>query len=164
MTDTITPFKKLPMKKLTFIFFLIAAVVHSQNEKYEKIKALKTAYITEKISLTPSEAEKFWPVYNNFEEKFHKLRHKKHSDAYKQLSSGMENLNDLEANRLIEEFINAETERLTLKKEKIEALRKVISPKKIIGLQKAEDDFKRELLNRYRSGKEKSTENKKRKP
>lgn len=152
------------MKKSTFIFFLIAAVVHSQNEKYEKIKALKTAYITEKISLTPSEAEKFWPVYNDFEEKFHQLRHKKHSDAYKQLSSGMENLNDMEANRLIDEFINMETERLTLKKKKIEALRKVISPKKIIGLRKAEDDFKRELLNRYRSGKKKSTENKKRKP
>ena len=152
------------MKKLILIVFLITTVAHSQSDKYEKIKALKTAYITEQLSLTPSEAEKFWPIYNGFEEKFHKLRHKKHNGIYKQLSQEMESMSDSEANKLIDAYLAMETERLDLQKEKIGALQKVISPKKIIRLRKAEDDFKRELLDRYRRGKENKSESGKRKP
>lgn len=144
------------MKKLIFIFLLITAAVHSQEDKYEKIKALKTAYITEQLALTPSEAEKFWPVYNRFDEKFHDLRHTKYDEVYKKLHSGIENLSDEEANKLIDDYLSMETSKLEMKKQKIAALRKVISPKKIIGLRKAEDDFKRELLTRYRHGQGKS--------
>lgn len=140
------------MKKLIFIFLLLTAAVHSQEDKYEKIKALKAAYITEQLALTPSEAEKFWPVYNSFDENFHDLRHKKYDEIHQKLHSGMENLSDEEANKLIDEYLLLETNKLEMKKQKITALRKVISPKKIIGLRKAEDDFKRELLNRYRHG------------
>ncbi|SDX10464.1 hypothetical protein [Aequorivita viscosa] len=140
------------MKNLIFIFLLVSAAVYSQENKYEKIKALKTAYITEQLALTPSEAEKFWPVYNKFDEKFHDLRHKKYDDVYKKLHSGIENLTDEEANKLIDDYLSMESNKLEMRKEKIAALRKVLSPKKIIGLRKAEDDFKRELLTRYRHG------------
>lgn len=143
------------MKKLIFILLLLTAAVHSQENKYEKIKALKTAYITEQLALTPSEAEKFWPVYNKFDEKFHDLRHKKYDDVYEKLHSGIEKMSDAEANQLIDDYLAMETHKLEMKKQKIAALRKVISPKKIMGLRKAEDDFKRELLNRYRHGQSK---------
>ena len=146
------------MKKILFLFLLLGATVHSQENKYEKIKALKTAYITEQLSLTPSEAEKFWPVYNSFDERYHDLRHQKHEDIYKKLNLGIEKLSDEEANKLIDQYIAIETLQLELHKQKITALRKVLTPKKIVGLRKAEDDFKRELLDRYRKGKEKSTE------
>ena len=36
---------------------------------FEKFKAEKIAYITNALSLTPKEAEVFWPVYNEFEGK-----------------------------------------------------------------------------------------------
>lgn len=143
------------MKKIFFLFFLLTASAYSQD-KYEKIKALKRAYITEQLVLSPSEAEKFWPVYNKFDEKLHDLRHKKHYDVYDRLNSGVENLNNDEANKLIDTFLSLEEEQLEVNKQKIKALRKVISPKKIIALRKAEEDFKRELLDRYRHGKNKT--------
>ena len=152
------------MKKLIFIFLLLTTVFYAQENRYEKIKALKTAYITEQLSLTSSEAEKFWPVYNDLEEKFHKLRQRKHDGIYEKLHLGIENLSDEEANKLIDEYLSIETDQLNLQKEKMAALRKVISPKKIIGLRKAEDDFKRELLDRYRHGKEKPSEPRNRRP
>lgn len=152
------------MKNLIFIFFLLTLTTYSQENKYEKIKALKTAYITEQLDLTPSEAEKFWPIYNTFDKKFHKLRHRKREEIYEKLHLGIDKLNDEEANKLIDEFLLLETEQLNLEKEKTASLRQVISPKKIIGLRKAEDDFKRELLDRYRRGKEKGNEQGKRKP
>ncbi len=143
---------------MIFIFLLITAGVYSQENKYEKIKALKRAYITEQLALTSTEAEKFWPVYNNYDEKLHKLRHRKRERIYQQIHLGAENLSDEEANKLIEESLSIETDQLEIQKQMIGALRKVISPKKIIGLRKAEDDFKRELLDRYRHGKDNSTE------
>ena len=60
------------MKKIVlFVLFMSAAFssVHAQQDKHEKIRAFKTAYLTEQLSLTSSEAEKFWPVYNEYENK-----------------------------------------------------------------------------------------------
>lgn len=142
------------MNKILFLFLLLGATVYSQENKYEKIKALKTAYITEQLALTSSEAEKFWPVYNSFDEKYHDLRHQKHEEIYNKLDQGIDQLSDEEANKLIDQYIAIETFQLELHKQKITALRKVLTPKKILGLRKAEDDFKRELLDRYRKGKE----------
>ncbi|WP_094745998.1 hypothetical protein [Aequorivita soesokkakensis] len=140
------------MKKLIFIFLLATITMQAQDGKHEKIKALKTAYITEKLSLTSTEAEKFWPIYNKYEDKFHALRKKEKSEIYKKLRDGLDNMNDVEANALIDTSLSLESEELELRKQMIAELRGVISPKKIIILKKTEDDFKRELLDRYRNG------------
>lgn len=141
------------MKKSVFIFLFLAAIVHAQEGKHEKIKAWKTAYITEKLALTPSEAEKFWPVYNKYDENFHALRRQERDEILKKLRGGLENLTDAEANELIDKNLSLEANELELRKQKTAELRKVLSPKKIIILKKAESDFKRELLDRYRRGK-----------
>lgn len=138
------------MKKLLFIVFLFTVGLYGQEGKHEKIKALKITYITEKLSLTSAEAEKFWPVYNNYDEKFHAIRKKERNEIFKKLQNGLENISDAEANTLIDRSLILESEGLELRKQMIADLRKVISPKKIITLKKTEDDFKRELLDRYR--------------
>ena len=46
------------------------------GENKEKLKAHKIAFITDRLQLTPAEAEKFWPVYNEHEaamETMHKV-------------------------------------------------------------------------------------------
>ncbi|HLW30806.1 MAG TPA: hypothetical protein VKX40_01000 [Aequorivita sp.] len=138
------------MKKLLFIFFLLTVGVYGQEGKHERIKALKTTYITEKLSLTSAEAEKFWPIYNSYDKKFHEIRKIERNEIYKKLRNGLENLSDAEANTLIDQSLSLESQSLELRKQMISELRKIISPKKIINLKKAEDDFKRELLDRYR--------------
>lgn len=129
--------------------------LQAQEGKHEKIKALKTAYITEKLELTSSEAEKFWPIYNAYGEKFHNLRIQEHREVYQKLGENLNKLSDAEANTLIDKNFSIETHKLELRKEMTEVLRKVISPKKIILLKKTETDFKRELLERYKYGREK---------
>ncbi|MBK5213762.1 MAG: sensor of ECF-type sigma factor [Flavobacteriaceae bacterium] len=141
------------MKNILFLVLFSTAGVFAQDGKHDKIKALKTAYITEKLALTSSEAEKFWPVYNTFDEKFHDLRKKEKTEIFQKLRDGLENLNDAEANALIDKSLLFESDELALRKQMIAELRSVISPKKIIILKKVEDDFKRELLDRYRHGK-----------
>ncbi len=141
------------MKKLLFLLLVCTVAAQAQDGKHEKIKALKTAYITEKLALTSSEAEGFWPIYNEFDDKFHELRKKEKNEIFSKLRAGLDNLSEAEANTLIDKSFSIQTEELELRKQMIKALRKVISPKKIIILKKTEDDFKRELLARYRQNK-----------
>lgn len=57
------------MKKflLSILFLLnINYFCFSQVNRRDKIEAIQIAYLTEKLSLTSEEAQKFWPVYNNY--------------------------------------------------------------------------------------------------
>ena len=54
-------------KLLSTLAFLLTIVAMGQprlNQKREQIKALKIAYITDELKLTPEEATKFWPLFN----------------------------------------------------------------------------------------------------
>ena len=61
------------MKKLYFLlaFISITGFASAQDEqpsekKQANIEALKVAFITKELELTPDEAQKFWPVYNQY--------------------------------------------------------------------------------------------------
>jgi hypothetical protein len=69
------------MKHLLTILFLICTLsVFSQegNEPTDndgsRIEALKIAYITRKLNLSPDEAQKFWPIYNNYANEMRQVR------------------------------------------------------------------------------------------
>lgn len=138
------------MKKIVFIFLISVSVLSAQENKHEQIRALKTAYITEKLNFSASDAEKFWPVYNEYEQKFHEIRKQQRNEVYLKLKNNWESLSDAEAKRLMDRYLELKFDDLQLLKERTEALRSVISSKKTITLNKVEEDFKRELLDRYR--------------
>ena len=142
------------MKKIIIILFFASAGLFAQPDRHEKIRTLKTAYITQELSLTPSEAEKFWPVYNEYDSKRTKLRLSEGREVASKLRDVTEDLTDEEANILIDRWLQIESESLLLQQELISNLRKVLPPNKIIQLRKAENDFKRRLLKRYK-GKDK---------
>ncbi|RFN57851.1 hypothetical protein [Marixanthomonas ophiurae] len=145
------------MKNILILFVLITSVTFAQKkdreEWHKKINALKTAHITEALQFSSDEAEKFWPVYNIYEEKMHDLHKTKKREIYAKLKNGVESMNDAEANTLIDKELQLEQKELQYRKELIAELKKIISPGKIIILKKTEDDFKKELLKRYRQRK-----------
>lgn len=58
------------MKKLLLIVFISIIginAVQAQEDEMKRIQALKIAFITQKLDLSPDEAQKFWPVYSNYE-------------------------------------------------------------------------------------------------
>ena len=139
------------MKKLIFMLALFMAFTgFAQKDRHEKIKALKAAHLTEALDLSTAEAEKFWPIYNAYEEHMHELRRTERSEIYTKLKDGgLNNMNDQEANKLIDKALELKQLDINYRVEMLNALRKAISPKKVIRLKKAEDDFKKQLLERY---------------
>lgn len=63
------------MKKIYFItgLLLLSFAGKAQEEtdlsekKQQDIQALKVAFISKELDLSPDEAQKFWPVYNQYE-------------------------------------------------------------------------------------------------
>lgn len=143
------------MKKLLFILVLcISFTGFAQKDRHEKIKALKAAHITEALNLSTVEAEKFWPIYNTYEENMHELRRKERSEIYNKLKDGgLDTMSDQEANKLIDQALELKQQDVSYRIEMLNGLRKAISPKKVIRLKKAEDDFKKQLLQRYKGRK-----------
>jgi hypothetical protein len=132
---------------------LFTAISFGQHKKdWEKIKSLKVAYITEKLSLDSKEAQEFWPIYNEYEEKRHELMRKEHS----QIKDKLENSDDLtekEAKKLLTLKISIEEDEEELDKAFLLEVSKVTSAKKALLLLKAEEDFKRDLIKQYRHNK-----------
>ncbi|MEO6961572.1 MAG: hypothetical protein ABIY90_06375 [Puia sp.] len=52
------------MKKFLLYVFFITAGFGVQAQNGNRLEALKIAYITKKMDLSPEEAQKFWPIYN----------------------------------------------------------------------------------------------------
>lgn len=65
------------MKKYLLILLLMItslSVIKAQdNPNAEKIQSLKIAFITQKLQLTPDEAQKFWPVYDQYSNEIRSL-------------------------------------------------------------------------------------------
>jgi hypothetical protein len=116
------------------------------QERKDKIEAYKIAFITDKLQLTPQEAQKFWPVYNEYEAKRDAIR-KKVMDANHNYRES-DPVTDQQANDLIEADLKDMQSNLDLAKEYYGKLKAVLPPQKIVQLIQAEKQFRRELLER----------------
>ena len=140
------------MKKIlyiAFIFLFSSQLISAQDNDDEKIKALKISHITKALDLSQKEAESFWPIYNQFEEKTDKLYEAKWCDVKNGIDL-IEEIDEATAKTLIEQYVSLKKESADLKGEFVEKLHQVISYKKILMLKKAERDFHRILLEQYK--------------
>ena len=141
----------IKMRNLLTIFLLaVTFTFYSQENKHEKIKALKTAFITTELSLTPEEAAKFWPVYNSFDDKQFELRHKKMKSLANKLKNSIDTMSDKEALLVLNQMEDYDQELFENRKKLVTNLKPIISAVKILKLKKAEDDFNRTLLKQYK--------------
>ena len=140
------------MKKLIILFLFVSASVFSQGkreEMRERIKSEKIAFITEKLELSSTEAKGFWPIYNAFEETTHSIK-RNDLRAIKNKMRKPEGLTKQEADKLLEQLMQAENNMHNAKLKMVNDLKQVISSEKIIRLKGAEDEFNRKILEKLR--------------
>lgn len=143
------------MKKIIFISIILLSTFNlyaQKQNRFERIKALKTAYITDKVGLTSQEAEKFWPIYNKYEKELHLLKVVERREILQKLKDegGLETLSESDAKSLKNNILELRNEIFTKEQEKFKAIDNVLSAKKMIKLYGAEESFKKELLQRFK--------------
>jgi hypothetical protein len=144
-------FKKI----LPLLIILISINFYAQGErmreKREQIKTMKVAFLTTELKLTSNEAEKFWPVYNTFDDKQFELRHQKMKSFMRRMNDEtIDKMTEKEASTLLNQMDTTEEELFMLRKNFIATLKGIIPASKIIKLRKSEEDFNRKLLHQYR--------------
>jgi len=136
------------MKTITSIIFIISfSLISFSQQNRDKIKTLKIAFITEKLDLSEKEAQQFWPIYNAFEDEQFQIRRNSFQGRNK---INFETITEEEASSLLKEMRSVETKRHALKTKFIDDLTKILPAKKIIMLDKVEDDFKHKMFEEYR--------------
>ncbi len=104
-----------------------------QAEKRENIEAQRVAFITQELNLTPEEAQKFWPVYNQYTEKLQESR-KKRRQEMKESKENIDELSDKEVEKLVDEEISERQKELDLQKEYHAKFKAVLPIKKVAKL------------------------------
>lgn len=137
---------------INFLFLVLIAIPGwSQDEDaivrnpkaQEKIIAARIAFITERLELSPAEAERFWPIYREFNNKRQEIR-QQFEQARK--NPGVDQPAEQRDKDLVELGFKLKQQELNLEKDYSTKILSVIPAQKLMALKKAEDDFRRLLI------------------
>ena len=145
---------KLRVLCFMFLVFLLNAVTgQAQNrnfgngQQHERINAQKIAFITDQLQLTSEEAEKFWPVYNQYNTQKEELN-RDFMNGVSRFRKNLEAMTDKDASDLSDSYIRHAQKMVDLQKDFHLKLKEVLPPKKLLKLYTVEREFQRLLLKR----------------
>lgn len=157
---------KLKINKMKKILFFIVAVTLSfsafsqhmnpNNEKgWEKFRAEKISFLTSSIDLTPAEAEKFWPLYNQLEKERWEAQMQRRQLEEKVLEA-RETIPDQKIKQLTREFAGNMQKEANLLVSYNEKFLEILPPAKVLRLYKAESEFRFHMIRKFRDKKKNS--------
>lgn len=136
---------------LLSMFFIFHDGFGQRGDAREKIEAARIALITERLGLTPEQAEKFWPVYNEYDQQRRDLA-RQLQDARQQVD--LDNMTEEQSRNLMDLGLRIRERQVQLERQYAQRLTDVISAQQLLSLKKAEDDFRRMILRRLEERKE----------
>ncbi|MGY5354406.1 sensor of ECF-type sigma factor [Wenyingzhuangia sp. IMCC45467] len=139
--------KQLNILAILLLFNISFYAQKNDKESREKIKSAKISFISDELSLTPKQAEKFWPIYNSFRDTFYSLYREKR-DIERNINYGK--ITEKEAKELVEKIQDKENEINQKRIEFIKETSKIIKYKQLLKLNYAEHKFKKNLLERIK--------------
>jgi hypothetical protein len=119
----------------------------------EKIESFKVTFFTQKLGLSVDEAKIFWPIYNDYQREQNALRkeHMQKMISFRKVKD-IDEMTDAEVQSLIYNDFDFKQRGLNVEKKYYNKL-KASLPIKIVGkFYRAQEAFKRELLNQFRGG------------
>ncbi|WP_271406033.1 sensor of ECF-type sigma factor [Tenacibaculum soleae] len=153
------------MKKNIFLLFLMhiaflnsfTTKAQTKKDSSDKIRAYKIAFLTEKLNLTETEAQKFWPIYNKYDKKRMELHKEERYNIKKKIlkKGGIDELSDKDSQQILKTIQSIDKQQHEIKTLFQYKLSKILSSKKILTLKIAEHEFNRKLMRKYRTKKNK---------
>lgn len=136
-----------------FLGMMQLAYAQPHQGKNNEIESYKVAYLTNKLELSADEARVFWPIYNNWQREQAELRAERIQKmiSFKKMDE-IDELSDSQVEALLANELNFKQKALNIERKYYFQLKSSL-PIKIIGkYYRAQESFKKELLNKYREG------------
>jgi hypothetical protein len=124
----------------------------NHEDRWEKYRAEKVAFLTTNLELTPAEAQRFWPVYNQLEKERWETQ-KQRREMEEKVLEAEESLSNEKIKQLTRNFAH------TLKKEADmvasynEKFLDILPPQKVLKLYKSENEFRMHMIKKFRDKK-----------
>ena len=115
------------------------------GSRLNQLDNARIAFITGRLTLSQDQAQRFWPVYNEFTAKRRELNR---SVRQARLALGNTGLSDAQLRDDFNQEFALRQQLLALDKDYFERLQKVLSLRQVAQLYQAERDFTKEVLQR----------------
>jgi len=143
-------YKPEAMKKVIFALTIILSFtftgLYGQNSNLEKLNNYKIGFFTKKLNLTTTEAEKFWPVYNDYQNQRNQIQIDK-LKLNRTFNQSGGSLSDSQLLEIGDDYVDCLVRESNLAVAFHKKLKEVLPPAKIILYYQAENQYKIQLLN-----------------
>jgi hypothetical protein len=136
--------KKHILTLFIFLFSITLGFAQQPNggKRVKEIEAIKIGYLTRRLSLTPEESQKFWPVYNSYQKELLIINKQKRENRVTQNAN---------PEKLVDNDFKFDTQILELKKRYRVEFAKILSAEKVKSLYIAEREFREELIKQLKN-------------
>lgn len=119
---------------------------------WEQIESMKVAFFTSEMELTPEEAARFWPVYNQYSKEQRELGRNTHT-LFMQIEKAVREggSSDVELKKLVSSYEDARIKEAELIRLYTDEFYKVLSPEKTVRMLMAEEHFRFKMIDTWRS-------------
>ena len=114
------------------------------------VNTKRIGFFTNKLNLTSKEAEKFWPVYNDYAKEVGQLRDARRKNA-RETMNNLSTMNDAAIEKEINEELAFRQQELDILKKYLVEFKAVLPMKKVAMLLKAEEEFKIWILKEWKN-------------
>jgi hypothetical protein len=119
--------------------------IMAQNVNRQRLDAYKIAFFTKRLNLTSQEAEKFWPVYNEFQDNKNKIQLER-QELNRNFNQNELNMNEREMIEAGDKLVGMEVREAALAQEFHNKIKTVLPPVKVLRLYQAENQYRLQLL------------------
>ncbi|MEO1050701.1 MAG: hypothetical protein AAFX87_08740 [Bacteroidota bacterium] len=143
------------MKKLVAIVVLSLLIIPGfgqdaggkGDKRKSKLETTRIAFLSEKLGLTPDQAEKFWPVYNEFRKQRQSI-----GNEYKTIRQEFDaqNATEEERKKFVQLGLQFKQRQLDLEKTYSDRLLKIITSQQLLRLRRGEEEFRKFVLDQLR--------------
>ncbi|HEX7493968.1 MAG TPA: hypothetical protein VF346_07100 [Bacteroidales bacterium] len=142
------------MKKIIIVLLIISGFpgirLAAQNPNLEKLNNYKIGFFTRRLNLTTGEAEKFWPVYNEYQIQRNQIQLEK-MKLNRLFNQNGSTLNDNQLSEMGDKYVDCLVQESALAVTFHKKLKEVLPPSKVIMYYQAENQYKAQLLNELQS-------------
>jgi hypothetical protein len=134
---------------LVFFYLGVLAQDDSHENRREKYRTEKISFLTSHLDLTPAEAEKFWPIYNQLDKERWEIQ-KARRELESKVRDAQKSLTENEVVKLTRDYAGSLQEEGNLNAEYNEKFLKILPAQKVLLLYKAENEFRMHMFQMYR--------------
>lgn len=128
-------------KTFLIVLFICAGFALKAQTGYQEITDKRINYLATKLTLTPDEAQQFWPLFREY----HTKREAATSNR-KNLKNIPQGLSNDEYLKIVNDYIAVKTQQALLQDEYHKKYLKVLLPKKLLEFYKFDEEFNKRLL------------------